>query len=317
MSIHQPMLALTFACLLFVTSAGADEFEREAPADRNDPEVVFAYQGDAVLTQVGIDAAFSRIAEEHRLAFIRDGSKVDQMVRNIMKTEVLANDALEKGFDEDPVVRERVIQAAHMALAEAWIDQIAENAPDADYEAMAYEDYVANPEDYMTPVYIDVTHILIGTESRSNQDALALAQTVRERALESPGSFTELVMEYSDDPARDRNEGSYLRVSRGQMAKPFEDAAFALESEGDISKPVATDYGFHIIRLDKRYEPRQRPFEDVREEAVAAMEAGHRARYQQNYIQGLLAEGIVLPEGSVEVMLKRYFGENLENAPQY
>ncbi len=317
MRILYPTLSLIAGCLLLAQSVFADEFEREIPADLNDPEVVFAYQGDAVLTQVGIDAAFSRIADEHRLAFIRDGSKVDQMVRNIMKTEVLANDALEKGFDEDPVVRERVIQAAHMALAEAWIDQIAENAPEADYEAMAYEDYVANPEDYMTPVYIDVTHILIGTESRSKADALALAQTVRERALESPESFTELVMEYSDDPARDRNKGSYLRVSRGQMARPFEDAAFALESEGDISKPVGTDYGFHIIRLDKRYEPRQRSFEDVREEAVAAMEAQHRARYQQNYIQGLLAEGIVLPEGSVEVMLKRYFGENLENAPQY
>lgn len=317
MSIHQPMLALTFACLLFVTSAGADEFEREAPADRSDPEVVFAYQGEAVLTQDGIDAAFSRIPREHRLVFIRDGTKVDKLVRDIMKTEVIAHDALENEFDENPVIRERMLLAAHKTLAEAWMEHILESAPEADYEAIAYEDYIANPEDYMTPVYIDVTHILISTESRSDEEALALAQTVRERALESPESFTELVMEYSDDPARDRNKGSYLRVGRGQMAKPFEDAAFALESEGDISKPVGTGYGFHIIRLDKRYEPRQRPFEDVRKEAVAAMEAEHRARYQQNYIQGLLAEGIVLPEGSVEVMLKRYFGENLENAPQY
>lgn len=317
MSIYQPVLAITFSCLLFAPSAGADEFERETPADLNDPEVVFAYQGDAVLTQDGIDAAFSRIPEEHRLVFIRDGSKVDHMVRNIMRTEVLAMDALEKGYDDDPVVRERMIQAAHQALAEAWVKKLAEDVPQADYEAMAQEDYLANPQDYMTPEYIDVSHILIGTESRSDEAALELAETVRARAVESAESFTDLVVEYSDDPAKNQNKGTYLRVKRGQMAKPFEDAAFALESEGEISKPVGTDYGFHIIRLDKRYAPRQQDFEHVRDEAVAEMERKHRERYQQNYIQGLLAEGIVLPEGSVEVMLKRYFGENLENAPQY
>jgi peptidyl-prolyl cis-trans isomerase C len=293
------------------------DLTREEPVDRNDPEVVFAYQGDAVLTQTGIDAAFSRIPEEHRLLFIREGEQVDRLVRNIMKAEVLALDAIEKGFAEDPVVRERMILAAHKELAGAWMDQIRKNAPEADYEAMAYEDYLANPKDYQTPEYIDVTHILIGTEERSDEEALALAQDVRERALASPDTFTRLVMEYSDDPAKAQNEGTYLRVSRGQMAEPFENAAYALENAGNVSAPVKTNYGYHIIRLDQRYEPGKRPFEEVRDDAVAKMKQRHVNEFQETYIKGLLAEGIVLPEGSVQVMLKRYFGEDLENAPQY
>lgn len=310
-------IALTVCCLLSASPAAAQELLREEPVDKNDPEVVFAYQGDAVLTQAGIDAAFSRIPEEHRQAFIRDGGQVDRLVRNIMKTEVLALDAIAKGFAEDPVVRERMILAAHKELAEAWVEQIRKNAPQADYEAMAREDYLANPEKYQTPEYIDVTHILISTDERSGEEALALAQEVREKALKSPESFGGLVMEYSDDPAKVQNEGSYMRVGRGQMAKPFEAAAFALEGEGDISAPVKTEYGFHVIRLDKRYDRRNRAFEDVRAEAVANMKQQHISEYQENYIKGVLAEGIVLPEGSVEVMLKRHFGENLENAPQH
>jgi peptidyl-prolyl cis-trans isomerase C len=297
--------------------AHADEFQREAPVDKNDPEVVFAYQGDAVLTQLGIDALFSKIPLENRLVFIRDGGQVDRLVRNVMKTEVLALDALANGLAEDPLIRERMILAAHKELAEAWVDRILENAPEADYAAMAYEDYVANPENYQTDEYIDVTHILISTDERTDEEALALAQTVREEALESPESFESLVMEYSDDPGKVKNNGSYLRVNRGQMAKPFEDAAFALENTGDISQPVPTNYGYHIIRLDARYEPRQRPFEDVRDEAIADMETSHKNVYRERYIKGVLEEGIVLPDGSVEVMLKRYFGENLEDAPQY
>jgi peptidyl-prolyl cis-trans isomerase C len=317
MPILRALLAMMLFALVMPSHILADEFERQPPADKDDPEVVFAYQGDAVLTQEGIDAAFSRIPPEHRNLFIRDGAQVDRMVRNIMKTEVIAQDALDNNLDEDPIIRERMIQAAHKELAEAWIERLKDNAPEADYEAMAYEDYVANPEDYRTKEYIDVTHILIGTQSRSDEEALALAGTVRERALESPESFSELVLEYSDDPGKAQNKGSYLRVSRGQMAKQFEDAAFALAEDGDISEPVQTEYGYHIIRLDKRYAPRDQEFEMVREDAVLKMQQKHESQYQERYIKALLADGIVLPEGSVEIMLKRHFGENLENAPGY
>jgi len=317
MPLSKALMALILFILVSPLQAQVNEFDREPPVDKNDPELVFAYQGDAVLTQDGIDAAFSKIPLEHRDLFIRDGAQVDRLVRNIMKTEVIALDAQANNLDEDPLVRERMIQAAHKELAEVWIERLRENAPEADYEAMAYEDYLANPEKYRTKEYLDVTHILIGTEGRSQEAALALAQTVQARAVDSTETFTELVMEYSDDPAKANNEGSYLRVSKGQMTKPFEEAAFALESEGDVSQPVQTDYGYHIIRLDKRYSPQDQEFVEVREQAVAKMKQKHLALYQERYIKALLEEGIVLPDGSVEVMLKRHFGENLENAPEY
>ena len=317
MPFYKMLMASILFCLLLPLNTQADEFMREQPVDKNDPEIVFAYQGEAVLTQDGIDAAFSKIPPEYRSAFIRDGGQVDRMVRNIMKVEVIALDALANNLDEDPVVRERMIQAAHQELAEAWVEKLAESAPEADYEALAYEDYLANPEAYQTKEYIDVTQILIGTEDRSPEAALELAQSLQSRAIESPESFTELVMEFSDDPAKAKNNGNYKRVSRGQMAKPFEDAAFGLEEEGQVSQPVQTEYGYHIIRLEKRYEPQAQEFEMVREQAVTKMKARYQAQYQDRYIKALLAEGIVLPEGSVEVMLKRHFGENLENAPDF
>ena len=317
MSIVPPVLPFCFSLLLLPLVSFAHDVSRDMPADKNDPELVFAYQGDAVLTQVGIDAAFSNIPERDRMPFIRDGARVDRMVRNIMRTEVIALDAIKNGFDEDPLVVERMIQAAHRELAKAWLDQIPKNAPAADYEAMAYEDYLVNPENYQTKEFLDVTHILIATENRTDEEALALAMDLRERAIADPASFTALVLEYSDDPAKEQNQGSYPRMTHGQMADQFEDAAFALENEGDISEPVRTDYGYHIIRLDKRYEPKQKSFEEVREEAVAEMKKQHQEKHLEIYVKGLLSEGIVLPEGSVEVMLKRHFGENLENAPRF
>ncbi len=315
MNLSLPIRSFIFCLLPF--SVAAHDFKPEVPVDKNDPEVVFAYQGDAVLTQDGIDAAFEKIPEKDRPLFIRDGQKVDHLVRNLMKTKVIALDAIDNGFDENPEVMQRMVQAAYRELASAWIEELADRAPEADYEAMAYEDYLANPEDYRSPEYRDVSHILIGIRDRSEADALALANTVKQEIIDGQKTFAELVAEYSDDPSKDSNKGSFKRVSPGQTAKPFEDAAFALEEEGELSEPVLTEYGYHIIRLDKVYPSRQLEFAEVKEEAVQTKQKKHESEYQENYIKGLLEEGIVLPEGSVEVMLKRHFGDNLENAPQF
>lgn len=298
-------------------SSHAESQSQGGSVDKSDPQQVFAYQGDAVLTQAEVDAAFSKIDEDYRLSFIRDGARVDKLVKSLMKVKVVALDAKASEYHLDPLIRDRMIQAANQELADAWIEKIADNAPEADYEAMAYEDYLANPEKYRTEKRIDVSHILIATENRSDADAKALAETVREQVLDAPDEFERLVEEYSDDPGKVRNKGLYTQVRRGQMVKPFENAAFALENPGDISDLVKTEYGYHIIRLEKRRDGRQRSFDEVREEAVASAEQRHRAEYQQRYMSEILSEPIVLPEGSVEVMLKRYFGENLENAPRF
>ena len=307
----------TAAVLGYCQLALAEQATSGDTIDLSDPNQVFAHQGDAVLTQTGIDAAFSKIDDEYRLPFIRDGARVDQLVRNLMKTGVVAVDARAAGFDQEPLIRERMLQAANRELAEAWMDKIGENAPEADYETMAYEDYIANPEKYRTEQYIDVSHILISTEARSEEEARGVAQTVREQLLEDPAIFVQLVEEYSDDPGKIRNKGSFKHVRRGQMVEPFEDAAFALQNPGDVSDLVQSEYGFHIIRLDVRYETRLKPFEDVREEAIESIRKKHVANYRATYMNRLLAEPIVLTEGAVEVMLKRYFGEDLENAPRY
>lgn len=310
--------ALALCALLLAPAAGhGDNPGREQPIDKTNPEEVLAYQGDAVLTQHDIDAAFSRIPEAGRLLFIRDGAKVDQLVRSLLHARIVAEDARENGFGDDPLVAARIAQAIDKELAEAWVQEIESRAPEADFEAMAREDYLAHPEKYSTGELIDVTHILISTEDRKNADARALAEKLSAQLREEPGRFDHLVAEYSDDPAKDRNKGRYEGMSRGQMVKPFERAAFALEQAGEISDPVKTEYGYHLIRLDARHAPVVRPYEKVKDEAVAAMRKRHVDAHRTRYLQKLIMEPVVIPEGAVEIMARRHFGENLEKAPNY
>ena len=75
-------------------------------------------------------------------------------------------------------------------------------------------------------------------------------------------SFAMVAKEYSQGPTASKG-GDLGFFSRGQMVKAFEDEAFSMEP-GDISEPVRTRFGYHVIKLIDKREERQQPFEEVR-----------------------------------------------------
>lgn len=103
---------------------------------------------------------------------------------------------------------------------------------------------------------IGALHILIAykgsmraaaTITRSKEDAQKLASSVLLQAKKPGADFGALAVQYSDDPSAKQGKGSLGKFSRGQMVKPFSDAAFAL-NPGGISAIVETPFGFHVIK---------------------------------------------------------------------
>jgi len=293
-------------------SANAEEITVQV-----DPAEIIAYRGEVYLTQKELDAAFTTIAEKNRLAFIRDGTKVDQVIASLLRRKALANDATKDGYDQSPLMPELVSLAAEKELAEHWMKHVVRSAPEADFEALAYEDYISNPDTYRTEEILDISHILIGNQDRSTQDAELLADLLITRLEKDPSIYGELVMEYSDDPAKTSNGGRYPEMHRGQMVAPFEQAAFALKEPGQISVPVQTDYGFHIIRLNARHGNTLPDYDAVKDQAVTEARRKYYENYQQAYLRKLLSEPIVIPDGAVDIMARRHFGDDLELAPDY
>jgi peptidyl-prolyl cis-trans isomerase C len=297
-------ILLTFACTVLLFGGAA-----RAADD------VFARQGDQVLTQGDMDAFFAGIPEQNRLAFIRDGGRVDQAVQSLLRTRQIAADARANGFDADPLVADRIRLVVEREISKLWVEQIVANAPEADYLALAEEYFVGHPDEFRSPEVLDVSHILVSTESRSEEEALALLADIQERLAADPAQFDALVEEFSEDPARVNNRGRYPEMKRGDMVKPFEEAAFALQENGQLSGPVQTSYGYHLIRLNGRKPPQPVEFAEVREQLMEQEKKRHLADYRERYLLKLVSEPIEIPEGAVETMLKRYFGENLERAP--
>ena len=106
--------------------------------------------------------------------------------------------------------------------------------------------YDDNQEKYTKDEQVMASHILLRTDSRGEEGALAEAQALLARA-QAGEDFATLARENSDDEGSAQRGGNLGMFSRNQMLKPFEDAAFNAEV-GDIVGPVQTQYGYHVIK---------------------------------------------------------------------
>lgn len=294
--------ALAGAVVLF-TAGATDAWCDEAQED------MFAIRGDGVVTQEQFAAAAARIPEDRRQSFLRNRSRLERFLDETLLTAQLAAAAREAGLDERPEVRARMEWGAQEALARAWLDHYKNELNDADYEAMAREQWMLNKESYRTEEAIDVTHILIKSEVRGEEEALALTERLADELAEDPSRFDDLVFEYSEDSSAARSRGRFQGVLRGQMVAPFETAAFALE-EGQIAGPIETRYGFHLIRLDKRHPSRQQTFEELRVQLVDSMRTRYRKDRETAYLSQLTALEVELTDEAVREMVRRQFGED-------
>ena len=194
-----------------------------------------------------------------------------EMVENIYLMRALADEAKQApGYDEA-----QARWAARMAFQRRLVDKyhkeyVRSQLQDVDWESAAREEYAANPERYERGERISAAHILLRTGERSEAEAKALAQELHERIVAGE-DFAELASEYSEDGTAD-NGGNLGFFGRGKMAPPFEQAAFALENSGDISEPVKTRFGYHIIVLNEREPAGQIPFEQVRARIIDSLQ---------------------------------------------
>lgn len=122
-------------------------------------------------------------------------------------------------------------------------------------EAQVNEYYEQHLEQFETPEKIEARHILIKvSEDASEEDVKATqkkAMDIYEKASKDQ-SFEVLAKEFSEGPSKEN--GGYLGIfEKKSMVEPFADAAFAMQA-GEISKPVRTMFGWHIIKVEKRFD---------------------------------------------------------------
>lgn len=133
------------------------------------------------------------------------------------------------------------------------------------------EYYQLNADQYRSEEERRVSHILLEADDENAEQQMALAQELRQR-LQDGEDFAALAQEYSADTFSAENGGDLDWFGREVMDPDFEEATFALQQEGDISEPVTTEFGIHLIKLTGIKPEQVESLEQVRDEIFAQVQ---------------------------------------------
>ncbi|MDE2363992.1 MAG: peptidylprolyl isomerase [Hyphomicrobiales bacterium] len=211
--------------------------------------------------------------------------------RALALRELLAQESKRLGVvatpaaDEDGRV-ETVEEAAMRALVESEVQ-----TPDpSEDECRRY--YENNSRRFRSAPIVEAAHILIAAapdDRKARAKAEARANALGAHLTLHPERFADLAREVSDCPSGKQN-GNLGQMSPGDTAPEFEAVLFGL-SVGDITaKPIASRFGFHIVKLERRIEGKQIPYEFARARIAAYLAEAVRRRALSQYVAVLASK---------------------------
>ena len=164
-------------------------------------------------------------------------------------------EANQKNYLTEPKVKARYIKF-DPAVFESQVKVSDESI--ADY-------YRSNPDEFKTAKRVKASHILIKVDADADEETVAAkkreAQAIYELAKAAGADFAELARKYSQGPSKDQG-GQLGWFTKDRMVKPFADEAFAM-TPGEISEPVRTQFGWHIIKVEQVEESATRSLESA------------------------------------------------------
>lgn len=228
-------------------------------------------------------AAIHQEAQNHPSPSPR--AALDAAARALVIRELLLQEARRQGLAAAPR-RDAAgrVQREEDALIDALIDSQV-HTPQAD-EATCRRYYANNGARFRSPDLYEARHILIASSSgdiAARDAAKALAERIIAELEDDPSRFAELARAHSACPSRDQG-GNLGQVSPGQTVPEFETFLANLEQGQLCPVPVATRFGFHVVRLDRRIAGRPLDFDAVRPKIAAYLEAASWSRAVAQYV---------------------------------
>lgn len=189
------------------------------------------------------------------------------VVNELVYQALLYEDAMENGMDKEDEFIQVVEKTKESMLKTYALGKLLATAEVKDVDIKRF--YEDNKDAFKQAESADASHILVEEEDK--------AREIYEK-IKNGGDFEELAKEFSTCPSKEKG-GDLGTFTRGQMVKEFEDAVFENEV-GTITEPVKTQFGYHIIKINKKNPARELSFDEVKDKIV---EQVRRQKEQEIY----------------------------------
>lgn len=228
-----------------------------------------------------------------------------EMAEKLYTIRSIAAEAEQRpGFDETQARWAAQIAYERKLVQQYRVHYIQDSFKDVDWDSMARDAYNAEIDSYRSEETISASHILIKTGERSDEEALKLAQELHQRVVKGE-DFNELAKAYSEDPSVKRNNGNLGYFQAGKMVPEFDKAAFALAGPEEISEPVKSGFGYHVIRLNDRKPAGPIPFDKVKNQIIKELQISLGNQIWQDKIIGLRST-LKLDQAQLDSLEKKY-----------
>jgi peptidyl-prolyl cis-trans isomerase C len=223
--------------------------------------------GDEKVTKSQFELIVASLPEQQQAAAANPEGR-RQLAEQLSELKAMAAEARQRKLDQDPKIQVRTrLQADQMLAGQLY--QALGNAKPNDADLKAY--YDEHKQDWEQ---VRARHILIRMQGSrvpvrpdekdlTDEEALAKTKDLRAKIV-AGGDFAALAKSDSDDVGSGANGGELGTFTKGRMVPEFEEAAYALKV-GDISEPVKSQFGYHLIQVE---EHASKSFDDVRGEVV-------------------------------------------------
>ncbi len=234
-----------------------------------DPNTVIITVGDHKITAGQFEDYIKALPQQYQDTARGPGRR--DFAKNLVELNVLADEAAKQGVADKPEVKLQIEFQRDNMLAQAMFLTLQQQATVSDAEIQAY--YDAHKSDYEV---LKARHILIGVKGPmtptpgkpelTDEEAKAKAEEIRKRIVGGE-DFAKVAEAESYDTTSGKNGGELGEFKHNMMVPPFEKAAFALKP-GDISEPVLSPFGYHIIQVESHT---TKSLDEVKPEIVAQL----------------------------------------------
>lgn len=224
-------------------------------------QAVLANIGSKTITSTEFAERLKQLPPQYQ-ALIKSDEEKKTMLDALVKEQLIVQEAKERNLDKEKAIQAKINTIVDQILLEEMVKRVRDSQlKPSEAEAKSY--YDQHKSEFTAPERIKVAHILVKEKAQAAQ---VLAQ------LKKGVDFAQVAKEYSIDGSSSKTGGEMDYFSQGEMVPDFEKGAFLLTKPGQISEPVKTAFGYHIIRLIDRKAAGEKSFEEAKPEVERSAE---------------------------------------------
>jgi peptidyl-prolyl cis-trans isomerase C len=231
--------------------------------------------GNTTITQADFEREMKGLPGFAQQLFKGDGGN-EKFLEELIKKEILYQEALKKNLDKNPEFRAKVEDFKKITLVSILLEkEIEAHSKVTDQEVKEF--YEKNRADFAPVNQIKASHILVKTEGEAKKIIAG---------LKKGDDFAQIAKKSSIDPGSKQKGGDLGYISKGQMVREFEAAALRLKP-GEISEPVKTQFGYHVIKVTELKTGKIVEFDQVKNMLSQRLSAKKQKEFFDTYMEGL------------------------------